>query len=172
MNAAILRQYDIRHMVTKNSGRAGGCQEKLEAAKMLGIPVYVIEPAQKTSDAAGNIPGTDSYSFAGICGKLGQLCDCKISQQGSLEICLAGIGMGSRDCMTKEVQQTIVTADILLGAERMIADYSARIEKSPTIWLPRSCPIWKITGKRGTGTAGDTSGSGSVFRRYRILQRM
>ena len=131
MNAAILRQYDIRHMVTKNSGRAGGCQEKLEAAKMLGIPVYVIESAQKTSDAAGNIPGTDSYSFAGICGKLGQLCDCKISQQGSLEICLAGIGMGSRDCMTKEVQQTIETADILLGAERMIADYSARIEKKP-----------------------------------------
>ena len=131
MNAAILRQYDICHMVTKNSGRAGGCQEKLEAAKMLGIPVYVIEPAQKTSDAAGNIPGTDSYSFAGICGKLGQLCDCKISQQGSLEICLAGIGMGSRDCMTKEVQQTIETADILLGAERMIADYSARIEKKP-----------------------------------------
>ena len=116
MNAAILRQYDIRHMVTKNSGRAGGCQEKLEAAKMLGIPVYVIESAQKTSDAAGKIPGTDSYSFAGICGKLGQLCDCKISQQGSLEICLAGIGMGSRDCMTKEVQQTIETADILLGA--------------------------------------------------------
>ena len=70
MNAAILRQYDIRHMVTKNSGRAGGCQEKLEAAKMLGIPVYVIESAQKTSDAAGKIPGTDSYSFAGICGKL------------------------------------------------------------------------------------------------------
>ena len=131
MNAAILKQYDIRHMVTKNSGRAGGCQEKLEAAKMLGIPVYVIESAQKTSDAAGNIPGTDSYSFAGICGKLGQLCDCKISQQGSLEICLAGIGMGSRDCMTKEVQQTIETADILLGAERMIADYSARIEKKP-----------------------------------------
>ena len=39
--------------------------------------------------------------------------------------------MGSRDCMTKEVQQTIETADILLGAERMIADYSARIEKKP-----------------------------------------
>ena len=131
MNAAILKQYDIHHMVTKNSGRTGGYQEKLEAAKMLGIPVYVIESAQKTSDAAGNIPGTDSYSFAGICGKLGQLCDCKISQQGSLEICLAGIGMGSRDMQTKEVQQTIETADILLGAERMIADYSARIEKKP-----------------------------------------
>ena len=129
MNAAILRQYDIRHMVTKNSGRTGGYQEKLEAAKILGIPVYVIEPVKKTSDATGNIPGTDLYSFAGICGKLGQLCDCKISQQGSLEICLAGIGMGSRDMQTKEVQQTIETADILLGAERMIEGYSARIEK-------------------------------------------
>lgn len=44
---------------------------------------------------------------------------------------LPGSVWGSRDCMTKEVQQTIETADILLGAERMIADYSARIEKKP-----------------------------------------
>ncbi len=131
MNVAILKQYDIRHMVTKNSGRTGGYQEKLEAAKMLGIPVYVIEPEQKTSNAAGNSMGTDVYSFAGICGQLEQLCDCKLSQQVSLEIRLAGIGMGSRDCMTKEVQQAIETADILLGAERMIEGYSAGIEKKP-----------------------------------------
>lgn len=131
MNAAILKQYDIRHMVTKNSGRAGGYQEKLEAAKMLGIPVYVIEPAQKTADAAGNMPGTDTYSFAGICGKLEELCDCKLFGQGSMEICLAGIGMGSRDTQTQEVQHAIETADILLGAERMIEGYSAKIEKQP-----------------------------------------
>lgn len=131
MNAAILKQYDIRHMVTKNSGRTGGYQEKLEAAKMLGIPVYVIEPAEKTSDAAGNMLGTDTYSFAGICGKLEQLCDCKLFGQGSMEICLAGIGMGSRDTQTQEVQHAIETADILLGAERMIKGYSAKIEKRP-----------------------------------------
>lgn len=70
MNAAILKQYDIRHMVTKNSGRTGGYQEKLEAAKILGIPVYVIQPARKA---------VDTYSFAEICGKLEQLCDCKLS---------------------------------------------------------------------------------------------
>ena len=130
MNAAVLKQYNIRHMVTKNSGRTGGYQEKLEAAKMLGIPVYVIEPVQAAA-VAENRMGTDTYSFAGICGKLEQLCECKLSKQGSLEICLAGIGMGSRDCMTKEVQQTIEAADILLGAERMIAGYSARLEKKP-----------------------------------------
>lgn len=122
MNAAILKQYDIRHMVTKNSGRTGGYQEKLEAAKMLGIPVYVIQPARKAGD---------TYSFAGICGKLEQLCDCKLSGQGSMEICLAGIGMGSKDGQTQEVQHAIETADILLGAERMIERYSAKIEKRP-----------------------------------------
>ena len=122
MNAAILKQYDIRHMVTKNSGRTGGYQEKLEAAKMLGIPVYVIQPAGKA---------WDTYSFAGICEKLEQLCDCKISGQGSMEICLAGIGMGSKDGQTQEVQHAIETADILLGAERMIERYSAKIEKRP-----------------------------------------
>lgn len=122
MNAAILKQYDIRHMVTKNSGRTGGYQEKLEAAKMLGIPVYVIQPAKKA---------WDTYSFAGICEKLEQLCDCKLSGQGSMEICLAGIGMGSKDGQTQEVQHAIETADILLGAERMIERYSAKIEKRP-----------------------------------------
>ena len=122
MNAAILKQYDIRHMVTKNSGRTGGYQEKLEAAKMLEIPVYVILPARKA---------VDTYSFAGICGKLEQLCDCKLSGQSSMEICLAGIGMGSKDGQTQEVQHAIETADILLGAERMIERYSAKIEKRP-----------------------------------------
>lgn len=122
MNAAILKQYDIRHMVTKNSGRTGGYQEKLEAAKMLEIPVYVIQPARKA---------WDTYSFAGICGKLEQLCGCKFSGQGSMEICLAGIGMGSKVGQTQEVQHAIETADILLGAERMIERYSAKIEKRP-----------------------------------------
>lgn len=131
MNAAIFKQYDIRHMVTKNSGRAGGYQEKLEAAKLQKIPVYVIEPEQKTSDAAGSTGGRDTYSFTGICEKLEQFCGCKISPRGSLEICLAGIGMGSRDNLTGEVQHAIETADILLGAERMIEGYSARIEKKP-----------------------------------------
>ena len=130
LNAALLKQYDIRHMVTKNSGRTGGYQEKLQAAEMLGIPVYVIEPAQM-SPMSEKLMGTDTFSFAGICGKLEQLCGCKLSQKGSMEICLAGIGMGSRDTMTKEVQHAIETADILLGAERMIEGYSARIEKKP-----------------------------------------
>lgn len=149
MNAAILKQYDIRHMVTKNSGRTGGYQEKLEAAKILGIPAYVIEPARKTPDATGHMLRTDTYSFAGICGKLEQLCDCKLSGQGSMEICLAGIGMGSKDGQTQEVQHAIETADILLGAERMIERYSAKIEKRPYYMTEQILPYLEQLQKNG-----------------------
>lgn len=140
MNAAILKQYDIRHMVTKNSGRTGGYQEKMEAAKMLGIPVYVIQPARKAGD---------TYSFAGICGKLEQLCACKLPGQGSMEICLAGIGMGSKDGQTQEVQHAIETADILLGAERMIERYSAKIEKRPYYMTKQILPYLEQLQKNG-----------------------
>ena len=140
MNAAILKQYDICHMVTKNSGRTGGYQEKLEAAKMLGIPVYVIQPARKA---------VDTYSFAEICGKLEQLCDCKLSGQGGMEICLAGIGMGSKDGQTQEVQHAIETADILLGAERMIERYSAKIEKRPYYMTEQILPYLEQLQKKG-----------------------
>ena len=140
MNAAILKQYDIHHMVTKNSGRTGGYQEKLEAAKILGIPVYVIQPAKKA---------VDTYSFAEICGKLEQLCDCKLSGQGSMEICLAGIGMGSKNGQTQEVQHAIETADILLGAERMIERYSAKIEKRPYYMTEQILPYLEQLQKNG-----------------------
>lgn len=149
MNAAILKQYDIRHMVTKNSGRTGGYQEKLEAAKILGIPVYVIQPARKDGEAMWNMPRTDTYSFAEICGKLEQLCDCKLSGQGSMEICLAGIGMGSKDGQTQEVQHAIETADILLGAERMIERYSAKIEKRPYYMTEQILPYLEQLQKMG-----------------------
>lgn len=128
MNLAILKQYDIRHLVTKNSGRVGGYREKLEAAERMGIPVYVIEPEM----AEANIT-KDSFSFEKICRELEQLCGGTLSssETAELKISLAGIGMGSTDGMTIEVRQAIEEADILLGADRMIRGYTPSIEKKP-----------------------------------------
>lgn len=41
-NEALLREFDIRVLVTKDSGRAGGFPEKLAAAKNLGVRVLVL----------------------------------------------------------------------------------------------------------------------------------
>lgn len=43
LNAAMFRQYDIRFLVTRNSGSAGGCPEKLSAARKTGVVTLLIE---------------------------------------------------------------------------------------------------------------------------------
>lgn len=43
MNAAMLKEYGASVLVTKDSGEAGGVSEKTGAAKLLGIPVVMVE---------------------------------------------------------------------------------------------------------------------------------
>ena len=137
MNEAMLRQYDISCLVTKKSGRAGGYIEKLEAAKRLDIPVYVVERANVEENASntGNTNGGDNrgktYSFRETCELLNNICHKQINAQNKLNITLAGVGMGSRASLTKEVEQAIKEADIILGAKRMIDIYEPRLEKKP-----------------------------------------
>lgn len=121
MNEAMIRQYGISCLVTKQSGASGGYFEKLEAAKKTGISVFTI-----------GHPGEDEgYSFHEVCSELEKICQQKIQIKSEMEITLAGIGMGSRNCLTKEVQEKIEKADILLGAERMLKPYKPGMEKKP-----------------------------------------
>jgi precorrin-6x reductase len=43
MNRAIMKEYDIKTVVTKESGEAGGLPEKIQAASSLNIKLLVIE---------------------------------------------------------------------------------------------------------------------------------
>lgn len=141
LNAALIRQFQIRHLVTKQSGANSGYEEKLLAAKETGISVYVIQ--REITEEGG--------SFEDICGKLraflfGEEAACpdsglsetaavsssdKTQKERRMEITLAGIGMGGPLGVTQEVKQAIEEADFLFGAERMIAPYCARLEKRP-----------------------------------------
>ena len=42
LNEALIRQYDIAIMITKESGKTGGFREKLQACRSCGIPAVVI----------------------------------------------------------------------------------------------------------------------------------
>jgi precorrin-6A/cobalt-precorrin-6A reductase len=42
-NMWIMKEKNIKHMVTKESGKNGGVDEKIEAANLLGINIYTIE---------------------------------------------------------------------------------------------------------------------------------
>lgn len=77
LNEALIDQYDIRCLVTKKSGAAGGFIEKIAAAKNKNIPVYIV--GQRVQD--------DGMSFEAVCEYID-------SKYNKLHIMLAGIGMG------------------------------------------------------------------------------
>ena len=121
MNAAIIRQYQISHLVTKESGVSGGYYEKWKAAEQTGIQLFVIgRPEEK-----------EGYSFSEVCRELEKICGKTLSTKTPMEITLAGVGMGHKNCLTKEVEKAIGEADILLGAERLLPDSHFESEKHP-----------------------------------------
>ena len=141
MNEAMLRQYQIKWLVTKASGNAGGYQEKLDAAQNLDIPVFVIGcPAEQ-----------ECHTFEEVCGQLEKICGQVIRRKTGFRITLAGIGMGNPDCLTKDVERAIAEADILLGADRMIAGYQPKIEKMPYYTSEQIIPYLE---KMSKGTVG------------------
>lgn len=109
-NRAIFAQYGIRELVTKESGAAGGFDEKIRAAKDLGITVHVLTcPGQDTGTGV-----KEAYRL--ITGE-----DCKTKRI----ITIAGFGPGA-GYFTKEVQDAIADADAVFGAKRLTESLCAR----------------------------------------------
>ena len=112
MNMAVMKQYDIRHLVTKESGSIGGFEEKLKAANELGVTSHVIRRPLKED-------GKDIYDvYRLITGSEYETKDKRL-------ITLAGYGMGSDKNLTYEVRESIKEADAVFGAKRIIDNVSA-----------------------------------------------
>lgn len=109
MNEALLKQYGISCMVTKESGAAGGFMEKYNAAKALGVDLYVI-----------GSPKEEGESFEEVCRSLSKLTETALAVDCHLDIYLIGIGMGNPDTLTLEAAQRIRKADVLFGAGRVL----------------------------------------------------
>jgi precorrin-6Y C5,15-methyltransferase (decarboxylating) len=133
MNEAIINQYDISCIVTKQSGVAGGFMEKLEAARAMDIPMYVI----------GHSNEYEGYTFCGICEELEKICGNIKQHNIEMQITIVGVGMGNKGSITNEVQEKINEADILLGAERLIEPFHPRIEKKPYYMASQIIPYLK-----------------------------
>lgn len=122
LNAAMLRQYDCKYLVTKDTGKAGGFQEKIDAALMCDvIPVIIGRPLQE-----------EGLSVA----------ECKrmLTDRFGLtlkpHVTLLGIGMGSEETLTIQGKKSVQKADLIIGAKRM-AD-SIRESGQPVVYEYRS----------------------------------
>lgn len=105
LNEAMLRQYDCRYLVTKDSGKAGGFQEKIEAAFNCGaVSVIIGRPLKE-----------EGLSL--------EKCRVMLAEKFQFEmkphVTLLGIGMGSEETLTIQGKKALDKADLIIGAKRM-----------------------------------------------------
>lgn len=105
LNAAMLKQFDIKYLVTKDTGETGGFPQKLNGAKMTGVQVVVIRRPQE-----------EGISLEEVWKQLGIV----EQEKKKRKISLLGIGMGAEDGLTLQGRQVCMEADVILGAERMV----------------------------------------------------
>lgn len=173
MNLATMHQYQVSCLVTKESGRTGGVDEKLQAAMEAGIPCHVIrKPGQSVS--------VQEYSLQEVYEKVLQLAGLPVPEKASLQIVLAGIGMGSGDSRTIALQKVLQQTDYLFGAARMIEGINPKKEKFAYYLLKDILPVLERIQKENTGLqrvcilfSGDTgffSGCEKLYQGLKVLE--
>ena len=109
-NEAILRQYDIRHLVTKDSGTAGGFLAKAEAAEAATVQLHVI--ARPVEEEGVSLKEAERVL-------LSLLSECQ--ESGPIpEVSIVGIGMGSSGCRLLMAEEALHAADAVFGASRLL----------------------------------------------------
>lgn len=130
MNLAMLRHTGAEYLVTKESGRAGGFPEKLEAAKEAGVRVILIRrpPEQDGMSVAEGVEelvkefslGTRPQ-FPGDEADLPT--DERKAEMSERKAYLIGIGMGVPENMTGDAMAAFRKADCILGSGRMLDSF-------------------------------------------------
>ncbi len=136
MNTAMIEEYDIKVLVSKASGDAGGYGEKIQAAKKAGIDVFVIRPPRRSgADADSNIKSVE-FDNTGecvryICREFGI-----VSHTSSAEISLIGMGMGNDMLLTREASAALCNLDVYFGSPRLVSLLPDNVLKYP-IYEPK-----------------------------------
>lgn len=126
INYAMLRQTESEWMVTKNSGREGGYQEKCEAAIRAGVKIVVVERPEEVERACSVMSLSEALQF------LESLSPSAAKKEPPVErkrkVVLVGAGPGNPEYLTKKAADAIKNSDVLIGAERMLAVGAALLE--------------------------------------------
>ncbi len=119
MNQAIIKEYDIKILVTKESGTAGGFREKIEAAKKEGVSCFILRrPKDDLNEEGISLDDAieKTFEFMGI--KKNNISPGGIQKKSNIS--LIGIGMDGERTLTIEAKRYIEEADLIYGASRMI----------------------------------------------------
>ena len=120
LNVAMLRQAQASWMVTNESGQAGVFLEKLRAEKKSVEKLFVLKrPGERSEEIAEDQKEENLYA---ICdeGQIRSLLGKRLGICPKRQLYLVGIGMGNEKNRTVEAEQICQSADLLIGARRML----------------------------------------------------
>ena len=104
MNRAMLRQYDCKYLVTKDTGPEGGFPEKMAAAAECGVRAVVI--GRPVKEEGLRLPEARAALIR------------RFGLTAAPRITVLGIGMGSRETFTEAGARAAAQADLVIGAKR------------------------------------------------------
>ena len=109
-NYATLKQINAKYIVTKDSGTAGGYEDKVRAAMRAGAIVVLIER-----------PKEEGYSYEEVVNILQQRLGLEMDTEKDSKriVNIIGIGMGGNG-LTLSAKQRIDESDLIVGAKRMV----------------------------------------------------
>ncbi|MBR1441742.1 MAG: precorrin-6A reductase [Lachnospiraceae bacterium] len=125
MNEALIRETKAGVILTKESGKTGGLDEKLEAAENCGIKAVVLKNPERQEIGESE----KAYSLAEVVERLtGEAYEERGAEAESSKpiIVLAGIGPGNPDCFTRELDRALVAADVIFGASSVIGGFAGK----------------------------------------------
>lgn len=142
LNIAIINAFNIKILVTKESGVNGGFIEKIKAAKTCNVECVIINrPDNK-----------EGYSYNEITEYLNKIIDereirndgfTKIEQQihmdsySETKITIIGIGVGNKNQMTLEAIDAIKNSDVIIGAKRMLENCESFNKPKCCAFMPK-----------------------------------
>ena len=115
MNEAILRETKAKFIITKESGPAGGFEEKILASQKCGTVILAI----KNPEGGKETNSKENFLYSEAVCRLEKILNRKISFS-TPKIILAGIGPGGENLVTKEIFDAIQNADVIFGANTLL----------------------------------------------------
>ena len=115
LNEDILLQTGARAVLTKESGKVGGFDEKVAAAKEVGIPVVVVRNPEKESK------DSDLLSFEEVLERLAKITGIRALAQPEREYAMVAVGPGDARHLSEEAREAVEGADVVFGAPSVIA---------------------------------------------------
>jgi precorrin-6Y C5,15-methyltransferase (decarboxylating)/precorrin-6A/cobalt-precorrin-6A reductase len=141
MNVALLHATGTKWLVTKESGAAGGYQEKLDAARICGVKTIIIGRPAEESGVSFELAQQlilDQFQSTKHESDKDQLVKngCNEGPEPEIiKISLVGMGMGTGSQLTQEALHALVGSDTVFGAARMLKDLESYLGKKQVIPL-------------------------------------